>query len=1366
MKRAFILFILVISLLVGSILTYLQSTSFARLTKNFIAQRLPSNLGIEGDFSELALKLFPPGVSIVKPTLKVSGKNPLNLPTGASIDALRIDLTFRPFQMFSGNIRIHNVIILDGNIFLPLDQAKKEPPKKAPKTLGVQWDELFQIHAEGVTLENTRLKLQVDTPQINAQVLAKYFRLAQWAGKTGLGYELELDLSEIQGHLPKEWSLPPQIDQLRGHLRLNALGSQIEELTLRTAASELKVRGTIQGNLLHPNTLLADFKIEAQGDLQRTTSPWLSQKAPQGEYRFHGKLQANLERFLQTLHSSGELLIKKPCYQQWTADELTLKVQLKSNDQGHTLKVESGLLKAEERPRIGGKQPGHGGSVEILPFQTQFKPQFSLKGPLQVPLHFHRAHLHWLAAPGVRDVFALDFRISGPLNIRFETSQDPSNDPWKIQTQLQLTLDEFSLDNQRLNIKKPLQQVLHIPQIQLHGDLEINSQALEPGLLYISLPHTKFKVEGNLDFKKGYNLYARGPVNLADIGEIAESKIRGEGTLSTHLHGLSSRALVDFDVQLKNGFYLNLNLGDLSGRITWDDDPENLIFSKMNLQQGQTNYTGGGVINFSKQSSIQMDLSFSQGNTQDLIKIFNEFTHDLWWFPASLSGPLKGTVQIRGTPQMRGLKALGQFTGSNWDYFGERFKSVQVTGGYDSGTYFLQELKATKVNGGFNGRISYTKNQEFDWEFKTDNLSITDLDHLARLNVPVRGKIQASSRGKSVAGALTSDTRLSISNFSVRGTPMPPSLLSVRSEGGVLLISGTAFGGQGELDLIYDFKPGNKSSVRVETKKLDVNPLLLLLNPKLSQDPSLLTSLTGTLQVNFLTGKSELGSGLLDLSEFSINKSNTYFQLNSPQQIVIQNGNFQVQPLSFISPESHLSLSLDGKSAKLNGKLEGQVDLSLLEFILSPIASSSGPLRVDLDIAGSLKEPLISGTFNLKKDQIRIHSLESPFENISGSIALKQNLIRAEEIRSEFAGGTVLAEGTAQLFTDRLPLLNLLGTLNENRIKFFPFQYAKTNGKINITGDTLPYSVGGSLEIESALSKEKVMQQKQGEGLRATQYLPPPTSVTDNTYPLFRLNLDVKADRGIFIQNDLFDAELKCRLKVVNTLETPRILGTAHLIQGKMIFKNRVFQIQSANATFDSPTVINPSFDLSANTEVNNNKIHLYASGRLEKWKIELTSNPVMSESEILSILAMGISSAESKKMSTSDRSVIEQGEAASLLLHSLDFNREVENKTGFQIQLGEATDPQSGTSVVRPQSTAESITSPKIIIKTQIGKDLDISYGSTVGIGTSNRKEVNAEYKVTPNFSVIGVWDNYESTDAQDKKSYGMDLKWQKRFK
>src|SRR5690606_28109728 len=157
---------------------------------------------------------------------------------------------------------------------------------------------------------------------------------------------------------------------------------------------------------------------------------------------------------------------------------------------------------------------------------------------------------------------------------------------------------------------------------------------------------------------------------------------------------------------------------------------------------------------------------------------------------------------------------------------------------------------------------------------------------------------------------------------------------------------------------------------------------------------------------------------------------------------------------------------------------------------------------------------------------------------------------------------------------------------------------------------------------------------------------------------------------------------------------------------------------------FDNPTVIDPKFNMAATADVKNVRVQLYASGRMSDWKLELSSNPAMSETEIISLLAIGLTAEQLGRIGSSDRAVLQQKEAASVLMHALDFNRDVKDKTCLEIQLEEAVNSQIGTSTTRQAGEVEADDAAKIVIRRQIGKNINISVGSTVGVGTGSQHE------------------------------------------
>lgn len=1365
LKKPFLIFMLVVSVMVFGIIAFIQSARFAKIVQRVASRYIPEDSGIQSDFQGLQVKFFPPGFALTQPTVTLAEKNIAQLPGGTRLKADSIEFTFLPFQMLSGNIRVHRVSVIGGDMQLEITEeflARNRKKKSSPLTLS--WDELLQIHVESVVLEETKIRFAMESEGIESEFVAENLELGQWNGKGGIGYDLALSLREIRAKLPKSFALPipRKLDRLQVAARINAAGLQVSELALLNPGIELKAAGAVRGNLLKPSGLPSDLQLDIKGDLERFFELAQLKNSPRGTIRFQGRLKGDLERSLETMKADGMLRGEGLEYMGWRFDSLEAEAGWSSNTSGGEISVQQLALAAQERKRRGGFQSGSGGRLQAGPF----KFQLANTGKIVVPLQLNRAHIHWVAAPVLKEVYPLDFRVSGPITA--ELTPPVGKRPWDVQAQLKLKVDEFQLDNQRLKQDKALLRVLKIPQIGVEGKVSLDARELKFLELALTLPRTRFDVTGEIDFQDGLDFRAKGVGNLEDVGIIAENKIRGTGTVDAHIHGPPKRVILDFDTDLKDAYYLDLALGHLKGRVTYDEDPSNLYLRNIEILRGRSSYRVDGIVNAGDAETVSIDAKIQKGALQDLIPIFDDMTRDLSWFPRSLTGSAHGHVQIFGGIDKSKLTVAANIQGQNWEYLGERFKAVIARGGYDKGKFHLEAFHALKQQGTLSGRIAYHADEKFDWDIQTENFSIADIDHLVRLDVPMRGKLKLASTGKGKLGAIESMTQASVREGLVRGVAMPASELSVKTAGGVAQIQGIALGGQGSIDVKYDFKQGQPSYVRAELNRFDFSPVLLLLNPKVIQDRELKGLISGMINLDFRSGSIERGSGKLALTDYVLAKTGTRFQLAQPVNVNVDKGTFNIDRLAIKGTQGEAILSLQGRSSELDGTITGSLDLSIAEFMTQTVSQAGGLARLDFSIGGMIKEPTIFGRATLDQASLRVPALESPFENIAGAIQLRQNVISLQGIQADLANGRVGAGGQISLFADRFPLLDLTATLRGNKVKIYPFQFVKVDGDLKIHGEEIPYLVEGQVRVDSAVSREKMLNAAQGRVLRSANYTPPPTSRQDSDYPKFKLNINVNADRNIIVQNELFDAELRAQVVVVNTIDTPRLIGTVDLISGNLTFKDRVFQIQSANMRFDNPAVINPQFSLGAATEVTGTKIQLFANGRLDNYKIELSSNPALPEQEILSLLALGMSSDDIKRLRSGDRAVLEQGQAASLLLHSTDFNRDVEDKTGLRIELDEASNSQLGTSIFTKRKDIETNSAPKIVIRRQITNKVDLSVGSTVGVGTSTQREVNAEWKVAPGFSVIGVWDSLESGESAGNKrdSYGVDLKVQKRFK
>ncbi len=1269
---------------------------------------------------------------------------------------------------------MNELTIVNGKIQLALDKVKN---KKSPSNVGkldFHWDELFHFHAESIVLENVDFNLKLgNTSDSHLGGHLAILRVAQWTGRGGLGYSAYVNLKNLQGGYLKSLTLPEKIDSVQGEAYLNALGLNLESLLISFNGLEGSVFGQIKGNILEPKNLVADATVGLKGDLEKALKTFLPKPPkdlPNGLFTFSGKLQGNLAKLLETLKLEGDVSIKNFNYQKWVFEEFQANCKWMASATGGEISLLKGTIKSQDRPRVGGFQPGGGGKIEIGPV----KWVVGSMQPMKIPLHFEHAHLHWLAAPILEKIYSLDFRLNGDLEVNYAPPVQKKS--WEFRVNLNSWLEKFQLDNQHFHQNRPMREIFKIPRIGLNGSLLINSAGVQPLDLNVGLPHSKMRLSGKIDSNSIYDLHAAGNIDLSDLGQVAENEIRGTGNLNVAVHGPASNVLVDVDTDLKDSYYLGLFLGGVKGRITWDDDPSHIIFTQVKVNHESSIFDMEGILDVGKADSVDLKVKFGNANIQDLIQVFGNLTKNFWWFPQKLNGFVQGQIDITGGISFSKLKILANLNGKTWEYLGERFKTVKLIGGYDQGKYFISDAQVLKRIGSLIGKVSYDSSTGLDWDLYTRDFLLSDLDLIAQLDVPIRGKLNIQSNGSGLEGAIKSSSQFELYDFSVRGVAAAPSHLNIKTLKGITTALGTLVGGQGSLDIVYDSNPNSMSSFRGELKQLDFSPILLLLNARSVQDRALEGKVSGELELNFKAGEFEKVNGNVTVSEYVLARQDTRFSLDQPFESKITRGDFDIRNVLIKGNTGTLVLNLRSKSNRLEGGMSGELDTSLIEFFVPSILQATGTSKVDFSIGGTWKDPTFLGKIELDGDAIRVASLDSPFENVTGTMLLRQNMVSFQKVQGDLGGGRITSDGQIVINADRYPTVSIKSTISNAKVRVYPFQYAKISGNIEVHGDDRPYWVDGTIFVDSALSKEKVMSQKGNTGsLKTMQYAPPPSKQGEGSYPKFKLNIDVQAQKGILIQNDLFqDVQAKGNLKLVNTLEAPRVLGIVEVTQGKLVFKNNVFQIQSARANFDNPTLINPSFDLNANTEVHGIKIRMYATGRPDKIKIEFTSNPAMQESEILSLLTVGLTSTDAKKLNANDLSVVQQGEAASLVLHSLDFNREIEDKTGFRVQLDESVNVQQGTSAFRPLSQAESAAAPQITIRKKLGDRLSLSAGSTVGAGTNRSNQVNMDFSVNHDVSVTGVFNNYgtsgntdvQSSTQQTQKSFGLDLKFQKRFK
>ncbi|NDG84342.1 MAG: hypothetical protein EBX52_04795, partial [Proteobacteria bacterium] len=476
----------------------------------------------------------------------------------------------------------------------------------------------------------------------------------------------------------------------------------------------------------------------------------------------------------------------------------------------------------------------------------------SLNRPFAAGVKFERAGIHWLGGIVAPAVAPLEARISGKADLQFV----PDAKSWMLKNNLDLVVADFALTNQKWGEKRPMKYILRPPlPLRLKGGLEAGPKGIEFKDLSLSLNQSRFKVAGGIHADTGFDFTAKGPVDLKEVREIAGNLIRGEGNLEARIHGTADELLLDFDPQIVHASYLGLDFGNLKGRITYDDGISELRFTDIKANHKNTFYSlKEGYIDLSGSDEVHLPIQIHSGRIEDLREILHSLVAKISWFPSSLRGEVHGPVDIGGRIDLPGMVISSQLEGSDWIWLGERARRVRMSIGYDKGLYYARDVSLLKSNGALKGEVEFNSaNDEMDWDLSTDGLSLNDFDFFERLELPARSRLQIQSSGSGKMGQIQSSTQIRGFGTEVKGEHYRDSKFILATGDNRMSADVELFGGDLQGQLRYSLIPKQPSSFRMDLNRFDFSPTLLILNPKLVDDPSLVGRISGHVQLDFLS---------------------------------------------------------------------------------------------------------------------------------------------------------------------------------------------------------------------------------------------------------------------------------------------------------------------------------------------------------------------------------------------------------------------------------------------------------------------------------------------------------------------------------
>ncbi len=344
-------------------------------------------------------------------------------------------------------------------------------------------------------------------------------------------------------------------------------------------------------------------------------------------------------------------------------------------------------------------------------------------------------------------------------------------------------------------------------------------------------------------------------------------------------------------------------------------------------------------------------------------------------------------------------------------------------------------------------------------------------------------------------------------------------------------------------------------------------------------------------------------------------------------RLTLSEGFATLAPMRLVGEKTDMRI---GGTLKLTGEKElsahvtGAFDLGILEVIM-PTARASGPGRADIRVIERGDGLTWSGTVHIDDGRIAHPSLPLPILGLRAAGRFEERgLLVVEEIACSMGGGKITGSGSVRFLGARLPegRFDLAGRGITSEIGF-PGLRAFFDADTVLTIEGGIYRAAGEVRIQRAVYS-RPFGVDTGDILTRSREFGPARDLR-NGGPVLLLDLDVIAEGGLWVRNDDALIEAEADLALRGTLDQPELTGNLTAFEGGTYrFRDVTYRLVSGSLDFVEVDRIDPRLNIEAVSRVRNYEITLRITGTVSKPVYDLSSDPALSQPEIVWLLITG----------------------------------------------------------------------------------------------------------------------------------------------
>jgi translocation and assembly module TamB len=1239
------------------------------------------------------------------------------------LENARANLDF--LQALGGRIFLSSVILEGAQAKVDLDQLITEPasPRKY-----FNWS-LFFAQIQRVPLYRLALirnKIEVTSTKNSLSIRSSDLDLIVFNQKDKFNFKA--DLSDTIIHLSpndKTWDIPLKF---RADVTLDSDKFEFHELDLTALNSRIQTHG----ELINLPELLVD---------------------PQGEFEF--KTNLSLGEWQQAFHQPDQLIsmagnimaqgqiTRKRGTEPFGKTEITGQaVRISQFDIGDFELKGNYKDKVAHLSDLVLHHPAGDLTVENLQLEIPSGDNISFKGKISteaLDLHDLLEHLN------VGDL-DLDSFLSGKLECQGKISPSPD------------VVCNGAIASEQLEVRsgpRADSTIVAVDDLQAQGEVRVTNTAVSYRA-DLKAFEDQGQSDGVISYQEGFHInYSSPDLHLRNIKNLANLKLEGHGKIQGTTSGNAKSAIMTMNLDLKQASFEDFILGEPKSDISYKEGL--LSFDHLQGGIGNSRYSAKVAVDLHKKE-LQAE---GQVPALELSDLFGAIERKLK-LPVEVTGFGSAFFKVSGPLQLNQLTYnisaqtfRGQIAGETYDRFSADVSAVKGEVKLDK--VLLAKNKAIVSvfgNGHPSGQIDIT--------VRGDRFLLEESENITRLSSSISGIF---SWQMGLTGHIQSpdvSLKAALSELSMEELAFPNSAVQLAITKKGLEGSANLLGSRLKCDFLIPFSIEDPFKLKAQALDWNFATLFALIGGA-NLLPDYQTSISGSLDLASDSGGFFKSTGQGQIDRFILKRGGQSLSTTNPMEFIMKSGVMSFVNFSLNSDQGRDQGFLEVRGSQftaenLDLKIEGKAPLRLLHIFVPFLEEVAGTGTVSVAVSGKVSKPEILGNANMANGFIKIKSFPHPFERIAADLQFSVSKVLVNQFTGNFAGGVFKGDGSILIEGPRDLPMNIV-THVENANLNVP-DGIKTSGDadFSFSGSWFPFLLSGVYRIKSGIIDKEFTEETAVGGLRQSSYLP--KIILQSAFEPLIVDIQAQFDKPLTIKNSMMEGSVTGLMQVKGTPSQPTLIGKVQTERNsKLMFKDKIFDITTGNVQFKEGAEINPELYVAARSRVTDYDVSLLVQGTAKAPLIRLSSSPPLSESDIISLLALGVVTAKSDRVGRKE----DQNSAmaiASGIVSSTKIGRDLQQAIGFNLQLSSSYDDTKNVSV------------QKITLSRKLSDKVNLSASRIQGQQKSN--EVKLRYLFNNNVSVVGTYEERQAledaktSDAPraNESIFGIDLEYKREFK